>query len=183
MSLISARRCGMSYRMVSLTRKMIKGHPYYYLRECQRVHGKSRIVRQRYVGSGETVSEVLSDWLDAGRGGAAPSGGGSTESAVIRGVRERCHALPFLPCWMSGAGGCALVPRRGLSGPEESPSYRGRLECPDGRSGWGSKSLAKGGAPLLADASPHRLDRACGFAGRAEAAALESRRTRPSWMI
>jgi len=37
--------------MPSLTKKMIRGHPYYYLRECQRVDGKPKIVWQQYLGS------------------------------------------------------------------------------------------------------------------------------------
>lgn len=42
--------------MASLTRKVIRGRAYYYLRECQRVGGKPKIVFQRYVG---TVDDVL----------------------------------------------------------------------------------------------------------------------------
>lgn len=42
--------------MASLTKKVIRGHAYYYLRECQRVDGKPKIVFQRYLG---TVDDVL----------------------------------------------------------------------------------------------------------------------------
>jgi transposase len=37
--------------MPSLTKKIIRGRPYYYLRECQRVDGKPKIVWQQYLGS------------------------------------------------------------------------------------------------------------------------------------
>jgi transposase len=37
--------------MPSLTKKLIRGRPYYYLRECQRVDGKPKIVWQQYLGS------------------------------------------------------------------------------------------------------------------------------------
>ena len=37
--------------MASLTAKVIKGRTYYYARECQRVHGKPKIVRTIYLGS------------------------------------------------------------------------------------------------------------------------------------
>ena len=37
--------------MPSLTRKIIKGHPYYYVRHCQRVDGKPKIVKTTYLGS------------------------------------------------------------------------------------------------------------------------------------
>jgi hypothetical protein len=35
----------------SLTKKLIRGRPYYYLRECQRVDGKPKIIWQQYLGS------------------------------------------------------------------------------------------------------------------------------------
>src|SRR3990170_2161709 len=37
--------------MASLTKKLIRGRPYYYLRECQRVDGKPKIIWQQYIGS------------------------------------------------------------------------------------------------------------------------------------
>src|SRR5580658_1539057 len=37
--------------MASLTAKVIKGHTYYYARECRRVNGKPTIVRTVYLGS------------------------------------------------------------------------------------------------------------------------------------
>ena len=33
--------------MPSLTKKMIKGRAYYYLRQCQRVDGKPKIVKTK----------------------------------------------------------------------------------------------------------------------------------------
>lgn len=45
--------------MASLTRKILKGRAYYYLRECQRVNGKPTIVRQKYVGSADKVAALL----------------------------------------------------------------------------------------------------------------------------
>ena len=37
--------------MPSLVKKTIRGRPYYYLRECQRVDGKPKIIWQKYLGS------------------------------------------------------------------------------------------------------------------------------------
>jgi transposase len=37
--------------MASLTKKLIGGRPYYYLRECRRVNGKPKIVWQEYIGT------------------------------------------------------------------------------------------------------------------------------------
>jgi transposase len=45
--------------MPSLTKKLIGGRPYYYLRECQRVHGKPKIVWTHYVGPPERLVERL----------------------------------------------------------------------------------------------------------------------------
>lgn len=56
--------------MPSLTKKLIRGRPYYYLRECQRVDGKPKIIWQQYLGSPAELVQRLS--------GAAP------QKAVIR---------------------------------------------------------------------------------------------------
>jgi hypothetical protein len=41
--------------MPSLTRKLIKGRPYYYLRHCQRIDGKPKIVKTVYLGSADQL--------------------------------------------------------------------------------------------------------------------------------
>jgi transposase len=45
--------------MASLTKKIVHGKPYYYLRECQRVNGKPKIVWTMYLGSPESIKERL----------------------------------------------------------------------------------------------------------------------------
>lgn len=45
--------------MASLTKKIVNGKPYYYLRECQRVGGKPKIVWTYYLGSADRVIERL----------------------------------------------------------------------------------------------------------------------------
>jgi len=47
--------------MASLTVKTIRGHKYYYLRECRRVDGKPKIVKQTYLGTAADVAAALSD--------------------------------------------------------------------------------------------------------------------------
>ena len=42
--------------MPSLTKKLIKGRPYYYLRECRRVDGKPKIVWQEYIGTPQQLA-------------------------------------------------------------------------------------------------------------------------------
>jgi len=45
--------------MPSLTRKLIKGRPYYYVRHCQRVNGRPKIVKTTYLGSLENILQGL----------------------------------------------------------------------------------------------------------------------------
>lgn len=45
--------------MASLTKKIVRGKPYYYLRESRRVNGKPKIVRTIYLGSAESIKERL----------------------------------------------------------------------------------------------------------------------------
>jgi transposase len=45
--------------MPSLTTKTIRGHEYHYLRECQRVNGKPKIVWQEYIGTRESLVRRL----------------------------------------------------------------------------------------------------------------------------
>src|SRR5258708_11241044 len=46
--------------MASLTPKVIGGRTYYYVRECQRVDGKPKIVKTTYLGSLDHILEALS---------------------------------------------------------------------------------------------------------------------------
>ena len=45
----------MTYDMVSIVKKTIRGKPYYYARECRRVAGKPKIVWQKYLGKAEDL--------------------------------------------------------------------------------------------------------------------------------
>jgi transposase len=45
--------------MASLTRKIIHGRPYYYLRETARVQGRSKVVRTTYLGRAEDIESRL----------------------------------------------------------------------------------------------------------------------------
>ena len=44
---------------VSLHKKTIRGHPYWYARECQRVDGKPKIVWQKYLGRAEDIAAAM----------------------------------------------------------------------------------------------------------------------------
>ena len=45
--------------MPSLTRKIVKGRPYYYVRHCQRVDGRPHIVKTTYLGSLDNILQSL----------------------------------------------------------------------------------------------------------------------------
>ncbi len=45
--------------MPSLTRKFVKGRPYYYVRHCQRVDGQPKIVKTTYLGSLDQILQSL----------------------------------------------------------------------------------------------------------------------------
>jgi transposase len=45
--------------MASLTRKIVNGRPYYYLRETARVGGRSKVVRTTYLGRAEDIERRL----------------------------------------------------------------------------------------------------------------------------
>jgi transposase len=49
----------MTYAMPSLTKKIIRGKPYYYLRESQRVDGRPKIVSTLYLGSPQRLLDRL----------------------------------------------------------------------------------------------------------------------------
>ncbi len=50
----------MTYMMASITKKVIRGKPYYYARECKRVDGKPKIVWQQYLGKVEDIVAAVS---------------------------------------------------------------------------------------------------------------------------
>ena len=44
---------------VSLHKKIVRGHSYWYARECQRVNGKPTIVWQKYLGKAEHIASAM----------------------------------------------------------------------------------------------------------------------------
>lgn len=55
--------------MASLTKKIIRGHAYYYARECKRVDGKPKIVWQKYLGRLDDIVAAV----EAKRSGPRPA--------------------------------------------------------------------------------------------------------------
>ena len=50
--------------MASLYKKVIRGKPYYYARECKRVDGKPKIVWQRYLGRPQDIIAAVLHGVD-----------------------------------------------------------------------------------------------------------------------
>ena len=50
--------------MASLTKKVVNGRPYYYLRETARVGGRVKVVRQVYLGRAEDLEQRLSGTVE-----------------------------------------------------------------------------------------------------------------------
>jgi hypothetical protein len=44
---------------VSLIKKIIRGHSYWYARECRRVEGKPKIVWQKYLGKADNIARAM----------------------------------------------------------------------------------------------------------------------------
>jgi len=44
---------------ITIGKKKVRGHYYYYARECKRVEGKPRIVFQKYLGKAENIIDVI----------------------------------------------------------------------------------------------------------------------------
>ena len=49
----------MTYSMASITKKIIRGKPYYYARECKRIDGKPKIVWQQYLGRPDDIIAAM----------------------------------------------------------------------------------------------------------------------------
>lgn len=62
--------------MASLVKKIIRGKPYYYARECKRVDGKPKIVWQKYLGRAQDI-------IDAVTNPAAPGAPAQPKEAAI----------------------------------------------------------------------------------------------------
>ncbi|AIY02692.1 hypothetical protein ART_3093 [Arthrobacter sp. PAMC 25486] len=44
---------------MALYKKMVNGHPYWYLREMARVDGKPKMVSERYLGGAKDIEKLL----------------------------------------------------------------------------------------------------------------------------
>jgi transposase len=72
--------------MASLTKKVVNGRPYYYLRETARVEGRVKVVRQVYLGRAEDLEQRLA-------GSAAPKAVISRSFGAVAAAFRLCREL------------------------------------------------------------------------------------------
>jgi transposase len=93
--------------MASLTKKVVNGRPYYYLRETARVEGRVKVVRQVYLGRAEDLEQRLS-------GSAEPKAVISRSFGAVAAALKLCRELDVAGA-IDRALGASSRPRRGLS--------------------------------------------------------------------
>jgi transposase len=93
--------------MASLTKKVINGRPYYYLRETARVGGRSKVVRQVYLGRAEDIERRLAET-------AEPRSVVSRSFGAVAAALKLCRELELAEA-IDRALGAVGGRRRGLS--------------------------------------------------------------------
>ncbi len=83
--------------MASLTKKMVNGRPYYYLRETARVEGRVKVVRQVYLGRAEDLEQRLA-------GTAEPKSVASRGFGAVAAALKLCRELQVAEAIDRGLG-------------------------------------------------------------------------------
>jgi len=93
--------------MASLTKKVVNGRPYYYLRETARVGGRVKVVRQVYLGRAEDLEQRLSGTVE-------PKAVISRSFGAVAAALKLCRELELAEA-IDGAVGRSGSRRRGPS--------------------------------------------------------------------
>ena len=93
--------------MASLTKKVVNGRPYYYLRETARVDGRVKVVRQVYLGRAEDIEQRLA-------GAGEPRSVVSRSFGAVAAALKLCRELEVAEA-IERALGAKRGRRRGLS--------------------------------------------------------------------
>jgi transposase len=93
--------------MASLTRKVINGRPYYYVRHCQRVDGRPKIVKTTYLGSVDAIVQAV----EGAKEPMAPTTAEIANLGDVAALYDQAEKIGLVECID------ALVPKRdqGLS--------------------------------------------------------------------
>ena len=92
--------------MASLTKKIVNGRPYYYLRETARVGGRVKVVRTTYLGRAEDIEQRLA-------GAAEPKSVQSRSFGAVAAALKLCRELEVVEAIDRALG--ARARRRGPS--------------------------------------------------------------------
>lgn len=83
--------------MASLATKKIRGHTYYYARECKRVNGKPKIVWQKYLGRADDLLAALSRAAQAPPL-TLPESASVTDFAAVVSLYDLARRLKLVEC-------------------------------------------------------------------------------------
>ena len=83
--------------MASLATKKIRGHTYYYARECKRVNGKPKIVWQKYLGRADDIVAALSRDTQASPV-IPPESASVTDFAAVVSLYDLAQRLKLAEC-------------------------------------------------------------------------------------
>src|SRR4026208_881560 len=83
--------------MASLATKKIRGHTYYYARECKRVNGKPKIVWQKYLGRADDIVAALSRDTQASPV-IPPESASVTDFAAVVSLYDLAQGLKLADC-------------------------------------------------------------------------------------
>ena len=92
--------------MASITKKIIRGKPYYYARECKRVNGKPKIVWQKYLGRADDIVAAITAPRTAGAS-SFPKEAELSEfgaAAALYDLSERLRIVEFIDSYVPKAG-------------------------------------------------------------------------------
>jgi transposase len=78
--------------MASIVKKTIRGKPYYYARECQRIDGKPKIVWQKYLGKADDIVAALTQ----PPGAVEPGYAVVTEFGAVTALYDLAERLGFV---------------------------------------------------------------------------------------
>jgi len=84
----------MTYHMASLLKKLIRGKPYYYARECRRIDGRPKIVWQKYLGRADDIIAAMAKPITPPPPATPRGGEGWTiEFGAVAALYDLCRRL------------------------------------------------------------------------------------------
>ncbi len=82
--------------MASIIKKIIRGRPYYYARECRRVDGKPTIVWQKYLGRADDIIAALAPSHAGAKAPAQPREAVITDFGAVVALYDLAQQLKLI---------------------------------------------------------------------------------------